>query len=369
MDEPQTEVWERMKLKKLRKEAAAAAREKEAAAAAREKAAAEHKAVAERSVSSASSSAASQDVSEDKAQDHYMEDEEMKAEADATEDTSNIDEEEPEDDMCADDTQLRLRFQELHQEDEEIDATEDTSNIDEEEPEDDMCADDTQLRLRFQELHQEDEEMKQVLPKKVEDDATHNTNNIDEKQPEDALFPDEDNYSWQDDHRWWMDPSDGTSCRMDANKAWHKVKDGDWHPDWDAWKYFREDVEPKQIINEDTGAEKYRQFVQVVLRTNPDLLRELRAPCLHGEDRVKQFLQTRSFDNPEFERVLRKMLADSPESDTTVQQADTTVQQADTPRLPTLVTLKETKVQKRIRKHRPGSKKNKLRRTRTAVDD
>ena len=330
MDEPQTEVWERMKLKKLRKEAAAAAREKEAAAAAREKAAAEHKAVAERSVSSASSSAASQDVSEDKAQDHYMEDEEMKAEAD---------------------------------------ATEDTSNIDEEEPEDDMCADDTQLRLRFQELHQEDEEMKQVLPKKVEDDATHNTNNIDEKQPEDALFPDEDNYSWQDDHRWWMDPSDGTSCRMDANKAWHKVKDGDWHPDWDAWKYFREDVEPKQIINEDTGAEKYRQFVQVVLRTNPDLLRELRAPCLHGEDRVKQFLQTRSFDNPEFERVLRKMLADSPESDTTVQQADTTVQQADTPRLPTLVTLKETKVQKRIRKHRPGSKKNKLRRTRTAVDD
>ena len=272
--------------------------------------------------------------------------EEMKAEADATDNTSNIDEEEPEDD---DDTQLRLIFQELLP-NPSIPPEDEYQEGEDQEDED-----------------QEDEEKKQVLPKKVEDDATHNTNNIDEKQPEDALFPDEDNYSWQDDHRWWMDPSDGTSCRMDANKAWHKVKDGDWHPDWDAWKYFREDVEPKQIINEDTGAEKYRQFIQVVLRTNPDLLRELRAPCLHGKDRVKQFLQTRSFDNPEFERLLREMVADSPESDTTVQQADTTVQQADTPRLPTLVTLKATKVQKRIRKPRSGSKKDKLRRTRTAV--
>ena len=136
---------------------------------------------------------------------------------------------------------------------------------------------------------------------------------------------------------------------MDANNAWHLVKDGDLHPDW----------------YEDTGA---RQFVQTILRNKPDLLRELRAPCLHGEDRVKQFLQTRSFNNPELERVLRETVADSPECNTTVQQADTTVQQADM--LPTLVTLKPTKVQqKRHRKPRTCTKKSKLRRTRTAVDE
>ena len=96
-----------------------------------------------------------------------------------------------------------------------------------------------------------------------------------------------------------------------------------------------------------------------------DFEKEKEAWVDHGKDRVKQLLQ----DNPEFERLLQEMVAGSPESDTTVQQADTTVQQADTPRLPTLVTLKATKVQKRIRKHRPGSKKDKFRQTRTAVDE